>query len=216
MGVVASALPWCVGIIALKNTSPMTTSVYVVLQPPLAAFVGVVLMGEALTGRQVLGSGLVLLGLVFVNANPIVQRVLTLVRRHIFANSKQFEILSNVEEGSTEIEMKEMKEGMESTVMVEEDGAGATVEDEVEYDLGVTGETNDFVIENHDDDESSKSADDEFSKSADYEFSKIELESERKSDATTNLDESCNFEVRSGEGFESIPSRRVEAISVRA
>jgi len=147
VGVVASALPWCVGIIALKNTSPMTTSVYVVLQPPLAAFVGVVLIGEALTWRQVVGSALVLLGLVFVNANPIVQKVLDLIRRRIFVNTKQqFELLPSKAEEESEVEMKEIKEG---DYVVELDGAGATVEDDgVVYDLSGNGATtNDFVIE---------------------------------------------------------------------
>lgn len=140
VGVVATALPWCVSIIALKHTSPMTTSVYVVLQPLIAGFIGVVLMGEVLTWIQMVGSALVLLGLVLVNAQPIVQKL-------FYRTKADFALLPTGE--AKEIELK---------VITEDPGDVPTKPSkEVKYDLSTNDETNAFVI---DDEESTKGAPD--------------------------------------------------------
>lgn len=126
VGVVATAIPWCVSIIALKHTSPMTTSVYVVLQPLIAGFVGVILMGEVLTWIQMIGGSLVILGLVLVNAQPIVQRL-------FFRSKQEFALLPSAEEDTKQIELK----------IISED----TKPEEVNYELAPKGDTNAFVIE---------------------------------------------------------------------
>lgn len=135
LGVCFTAIPWSLGMIALKNTSPMTTAVYVVLQPPISAFVEVVVLSGALTLRQVLGSGLVLLGLLFVNGTPLVQKFLAFVRRLFLSKQqREFELLSNAEDGKLEVELKEP------------DGADFAIVGETEYDLSIERETNDFII----------------------------------------------------------------------
>lgn len=96
-----------------------------VLQPLIAGFVGVVIMGEVLTWIQMLGSALVLLGmllwfvavpslllifyigLVFVNATPVVHKVISLVKRRIAsqaASSKEFVLLDSEEDKNVELE----------------------------------------------------------------------------------------------------------------
>lgn len=137
VGVVASGIPWCVGIVALKHTSPMTTSVYVVVQPLIAVLVGVLIMGEAITLVQILGGGLVLLGLVFVNAQPIVQNVVNLGKR-ILLRKTQFVLLQTDEE--KEVEMK-----------VLENSESEATPAEVSYELGAKEETNAFVIDDEPD-----------------------------------------------------------------
>lgn len=137
VGIIATGLPWCLGIIALKHTSPMTTSVYVVLQPLIAVLVGFVLKGEVLTWVQMLGSALVLLGLVCVNATPVVERFVKYLAARASTNkSKQFDLLITEEE--REVELQVLSESSE----------GST--NEVNYELGQGDETNAFII---DDDE---------------------------------------------------------------
>eukprot|EP00026_Physarum_polycephalum_P006910 Phypoly_transcript_06963.p1 GENE.Phypoly_transcript_06963~~Phypoly_transcript_06963.p1 ORF type:complete len:475 (+),score=67.53 Phypoly_transcript_06963:172-1596(+) len=135
VGVVATALPWCVSIIALKHTSPMTTSVYVVLQPLIAGFVGVVLLGDIPTWIQMIGGALVILGLVLVNAQPIVQKL-------FYRTKAEFALLPTEEAKETEeIELKVITDKPDST------GDVTKPTEEVKYDLTPTGETNAFVIE---------------------------------------------------------------------
>lgn len=153
LGVGVSAIPWSLTIIALKNTSPMTINIYVVLQPPMAAFVDTVILGGTLSARQLLGSSLVLLGLFFVNASSIVQKGLEFIRHHIFGNSKpHFQLLPNVEEG---LEMKELnqtnkandKTDVYSSKIEDLVPEETTTSTEVEYQLSINRETNDFVIQ---------------------------------------------------------------------
>lgn len=125
VGIVATAIPWCVSIIALKHTSPMTTSVYVVLQPLIAGFIGVVMMGEVLTWIQMLGGGLVILGLVLVNAQPIVQRF-------FFRSKTEFALLPS--EDAKEIEL----------TVISDNFASLGDSKEVQYDLA-KGETNTLI-----------------------------------------------------------------------
>lgn len=122
VGVIATAIPWCVGIVALKHMSPMTTSVYTILQPLIAVFVGVFITGETLTWIQFIGGGLVLLGLVLVQATPLVKQ--------FYENYKKkgkFQLLSTEDESEVELSVVGDK-------------------DEIEYKLAQKGETNDFVI----------------------------------------------------------------------
>lgn len=136
VGIVATGLPWCLGIIALKHTSPMTTSVYVVLQPLIAGFVGVVIMGEVLTWIQMLGSALVLLGLVFVNATPIVHKIIALVKLRVSGQqSKEFVLLES--ESESEDRNVELESLSENSIAVSSS--------ELKYEFA-GAETNTFVI----------------------------------------------------------------------
>lgn len=133
VGVVATALPWCLGIIALKHTSPMTMSVYVILQPLIAGVWGTI-SGEMLTGVQILGGALVLLGLVMVNfATPLIEKWKN--RQKVQA----FELLSTEDE-----------KGVELSSLSEKDIEVSTT-NEIRYELSQSVETNAFVIEEDDD-----------------------------------------------------------------
>jgi len=145
IGIFLSALQWGLGTFALKITTPMTVNLYVVLQPPAAAFASIVILKrEQLEARQVIGSALVLLGLLCVNAAPLLDKFFI---RH--CSKQKFVQLPGEEEEETghEIEMKEVEE--ENEKMLEPDGASFSIgeENEVEYNLSTLKDTNEFVIE---------------------------------------------------------------------
>jgi len=108
VAILATALPWCTTTFSLKVTSPMTVSIYVVLQPPMSALVGL-FIGDGFTPRQGLGTIIVLLGLIFVNANQYREKVLWFIQHHILGRvPADFQALpeKEKEEETQEIEME--------------------------------------------------------------------------------------------------------------
>eukprot|EP01111_Echinosteliopsis_oligospora_P010013 TRINITY_DN3036_c0_g2_i2.p1 TRINITY_DN3036_c0_g2~~TRINITY_DN3036_c0_g2_i2.p1 ORF type:complete len:416 (+),score=82.22 TRINITY_DN3036_c0_g2_i2:100-1248(+) len=107
--ILGTAIPWIIGMYALKYTSPMTANIYVVLQPVIGSFVGVFLLDELFTLRQILGTCLVLTGLLLVNANPIMQRCIAAIRGRPMRNDGFIVLPTDEKEESDDIIGTEMK-----------------------------------------------------------------------------------------------------------
>jgi len=130
IGAFGTAVPWTGGTYALKNTTPMIVSMYVVLQPPVAAFIGLWL-GERYTWHQAVGSVLILLGLFFVIANEHAKVVATAIFNRVVGNkNKKFQRLT--EEGETEGDEESMPSTELSTlkINISQDGSSTGIETE--------------------------------------------------------------------------------------
>jgi len=135
----------------------MTVGIYVVLQPPLSALLGLFL-GEQYTWHQAVGSVLVLSGLLFVNANAQVKKLLIKIYYGVLGREppdKDFEILNSSESESSEIGDEKSVEMSDVTVSVLKDGASVisgTGEESEQEGVSVytfkEKATNDIVIDN--------------------------------------------------------------------
>jgi len=74
-GVFCTAVTWTLGSYALKETSPMTVTVYNILQPPLSAVFTTLFLDEVFTLREGLGSLAILLGLFMINGETTARLV---------------------------------------------------------------------------------------------------------------------------------------------
>jgi len=150
IGVFGTAIPWTGGTYALKNTTPMIVSMYVVLQPPVAAFIGL-LLGERYTWHQAVGSILILLGLFFVIANEQAKVVVTAIfNRVVGKNNKKFQRL--VQEGESEGDEESVPptELVTLKISIGQDGAstGVETEDGIVYTFDDQPTNDNMLLEN--------------------------------------------------------------------
>jgi len=118
IAIVCTAIPWNLATVALKHTSPLTVSIYVVLQPPIAAILGIFL-GEEYTWHQGVGTVLVLAGLAFVNFSSLLVAARTYFERKVLHAENQFHPLKSEVDDKEEVELAEMIDANTGVIAIE-------------------------------------------------------------------------------------------------